>query len=689
MSKQLITGYDKGANIVLLNTHYARGKKDPDTGKYSPDMLTVLYKDLDTGEKKIETITNPEYTYYMAKPDTRVHKGMLFIEEDKCVPITCKYKDITKSIAEVTDNLEWYYNNLKTSTGYRENQKLHTLPNIFNSDMDIQDYFRYQFKLNYVNNPSYVPTKAYSDIETDTNYQKGDFPELGEVPVNSISYIDQTHKQIICFALVDSNNQSSIEAYQYSLTHDLGAECKEFCENHIGKKYAKKYQLLDFKYEFLFYDDELTMLVDFYQVVNTYQPDILMYWNGGGFDNPYLVERLKVLGVDPALIVSTPDATHPICEYYIDERNKSMHGQRGDWTFFTNHTIIIDQQVEFASIRKGQSAYDNMKLDNIANIVAGVRKLDWSKKFRTFSEFIRGDFKLFLFYNVCDTLAQYCIEFIVKDMEYMFSKANLNSTRYEKVHRQTVYLVNRATTHFRESGYIIGNNNNKGNAKPEKFPGALVGDPTHNNDYAKLKINGQAVNICHNLDDFDFKSLYPSIMREYNIAPNTQIGKILIDQQVWDGENPFKYGKYCRGGQFIEDFKSDCHVEFCKRWLHLAGLEEMIDDMKEYFAIRRPSGTMDPFDTRLIRPYDIEKSTCLIRRKVSDAATPLIYIYPEEESFEKEIAYLNETAQMDINDVEMILARKKREAEEDAELEKIFDEAAGKSKFVVASEEEE
>ena len=98
MSKQLITGYDKGANIVLLNTHYARGKKDPDTGKYSPDMLTVLYKDLDTGEKKIETITNPEYTYYMAKPDTRVHKGMLFIEEDKCVPITCKYKDITKSI---------------------------------------------------------------------------------------------------------------------------------------------------------------------------------------------------------------------------------------------------------------------------------------------------------------------------------------------------------------------------------------------------------------------------------------------------------------------------------------------------------------------------------------------------------------------------------------------------------------
>ena len=81
-----------------------------------------------------------------------------------------------------------------------------------------------------------------------------------------------------------------------------------------------------------------------------------------------------------------------------------------------------------------------------------------------------------------------------------------------------------------------------------------------------------------------YKSLYPSIMMEFQIAPNTQIGRIDIDHVVYSGENAYQIEseKYSRGGEFIENMMTDNCIEFAKRWLHLAGINEFIEDMKEY-----------------------------------------------------------------------------------------------------------
>ena len=51
-----IKGYEPGANITVLNTIYHKSRKDPETGKYGKDSIDIIYKDLDTGEKKLEHI---------------------------------------------------------------------------------------------------------------------------------------------------------------------------------------------------------------------------------------------------------------------------------------------------------------------------------------------------------------------------------------------------------------------------------------------------------------------------------------------------------------------------------------------------------------------------------------------------------------------------------------------------------
>ena len=79
----------------------------------------------------------------------------------------------------------------------------------------------------------------------------------------------------------------------------------------------------------------------------------------------------------------------------------------------------------------------------------------------------------------------------------------MNNTRYAKAHRQTVYLVNRGIKEFDQMGLVMGCNVNKSNEKVG-FAGAFVADPKKVSDKPKVKINGQPIMVCDNLDDFDY-----------------------------------------------------------------------------------------------------------------------------------------------------------------------------------------
>ena len=90
-----------------------------------------------------------------------------------------------------------------------------------------------------------------------------------------------------------------------------------------------------------------------------------------------------------------------------------------------------------------------------------------------------------------------------------------------------------------------------------------------------------------------FKSLYPSIIGEHNIAPNTQIGKIIIQEMVHENENPYNNPKYSRGGDFVDNLVTNNILEFAHRWLHLANFMEFLEDVQEYYEKSRISYSID------------------------------------------------------------------------------------------------
>ena len=182
----LLTDYPQGSDLTIINTIYHYPVKNEKTGKYKKDYMTVVYKDNTTGEKKHKIIYRPEYTFY--KLDKDPGYNLFFEHIDKLEPVTCKYTDIEKKIAEITNNLDFFYDNIR-NRNRKANDQLHTLNTILGSDIDIEDYYRLLFDLQYKNDPCLI-TKAYFDIEVDTIHMKGDFPILGECPINAISFIN-------------------------------------------------------------------------------------------------------------------------------------------------------------------------------------------------------------------------------------------------------------------------------------------------------------------------------------------------------------------------------------------------------------------------------------------------------------------------------------------------------------------
>ena len=592
-----IGNYRKGSNLTLLNTIYHRPTKLAD-GKYSSDAIDLIIKDVDTDEKFLETIENPTYNYFTINDNVYVDHNLFFTEKENCTEHSVPFRDLLKDIAKRTGNLEFYKNNIY-NRNFRGNEMLHTALRVMNSDSDIEDHYRWKFSREYNNSISTL-YKSFLDIEVDTIDMAGDFVTPGECPINAVSFIDERTDTIHSFLLRNKNNPLIEEFERETYNHSLYVELKDFIRNAVGgQRMEEKYGLTNSTIKFYFFDEEIDLIRSVFRTINRLCPDILLAWNMR-FDIPYIIERIKRLKYNPIDVMTHPDFKYKECYYYIDDRHQNEFEERTDYAKISGYTVYLDQLIHFASRRKGRSALKSYKLDYIGEITCGVKKLDYKHITQHLSELPYKDFKTFVFYNIMDTIVQKCIEKKVNDIGSAYNNVLLNNTRWSKIYRQTIYLHNRAIKSFYNEGFIMGNNCNKNNEKI-KFPGAFVADPRLNSDYSKSTINGRPVSIYNNCDDFDFKSLYPSITSEFNMAPNTIIGYLNIPEPVFSYENRFRRPdiEYKRGGQFMDDIQSQNWIEFYHRWFGLPSYGEMYDNMIDYYTNKhRCNGKLYVHDSR-------------------------------------------------------------------------------------------
>ena len=147
----ILPQYKDGSDLTLMNCYYQYGLLDQETGKRTDDYLILVYKDNKTGKKHHEIIYKPEYTFFKTKDGIFLDHNLLFIESDKVEPITCQFSQLEKTIANVTGNMDFYSRNIQEKNR-SENRKLHTITDIFRSDLTIEDYYRLEFGKRFTNN---------------------------------------------------------------------------------------------------------------------------------------------------------------------------------------------------------------------------------------------------------------------------------------------------------------------------------------------------------------------------------------------------------------------------------------------------------------------------------------------------------------------------------------------------------
>lgn len=563
-------------NLSILQTIFKKAKK-LDNGKWEPPVLTIIAKDLNTGEKLKTEIEDPDYEYFLVNNDgdIKINYHHFMIEKSKVNPIICKNSSLLKSIAENTGNID-FFNNNRNFGKWKDNQKLHTIKTVFFSDMNIEDHYRFWFSKKYKNEYREV-TKGFIDIEVDVINILGDFPEPGEAPVSVITYI--FNNKVHTYVYRESKNPLISDFENKWNNNELRLELSNLVSYVVGgDENLNKFNIANLNFDIKFFDKEIDLISEVFKDINKEKPDFVLAWNMA-FDIPYLIARITALGYDPKTIICHPDFMHKSCYYYIDERSKDILEERGDYASISSYSVYLDQMITFASRRKGQKALSSYSLNDVGEALCNVKKLDYHDITLHIANLPYLDFKRYVFYNIVDVIVQICIESETNDIAYVYSSSLINNTRYSKVHRQLVYLNNKQASFYWDNGYIMGNNINKfKEKKKEKFKGAFVADPNLTSNRSKYKINKYYIMLFNLLIDYDFSALYPSIIREFNLGPTTQIGKIFIKN---NGNLDDELGE-----EFIQDFITHDPLRIYSKWFDLPTFKEMADAVKELISTK-------------------------------------------------------------------------------------------------------
>lgn len=563
---------------LLLNVFYHRPDWES-PGKH--DYASIVFKDVSTGRKWIQTIEDPQYMMYIVKPQYRDYTHYpSYMPLDRCDQKIVKFKNIINEIVKVggkklADYKEWCNKNNKSAK-----KNLHHYPYVLATDYPYTNYFRCEWMLHYHDyDMQYSLSKVFADIEVDGIDAPG-FPTADICPINAVAVVDAETKTVHSFLLRNPENPL-IEQFENNLPNFI-----DKCHTTFDESYG------ELNYEIHMYDTEIDMITEVFRLFNTLARDFILFWNMA-FDIPYFIERIKALGHDPMKIMCDPEFIQDELYYRKDHRHHDFKTKNDVFTC-TSKSVYLDQMSQYIKIRKARSELKTVRLNAIAKAELNDEKLDYSDE-ANIKTLPYENYELFVLYNIKDTLLQYGIEMKTHDIDNVFQRSLINATQYESAFSQTILLKNRAYLSYYKQGFIIGNNNNidYGNRgfdndadkdedeDEEGFAGALVGDPMLNEKVGVEILGRPSKFIFSRVIDYDFSSMYPNITITHNIGTVPMIGKIKLEgfgQYNTDPDNVF----YDEGQVFLEDYLSKDYSFIGNRYFGLPTGEELIKEFGQY-----------------------------------------------------------------------------------------------------------
>ena len=539
MIMKVLKTYKPGMNIVPLKVMY-------DKNYNNGDIISVVYKDIDTGKKYVENIEDPKFEMYIIKPEYRnipnldatfsssyMHDA---VNKDLCDVITCKWKDRYRVAAK---ELKISYDEVSYS------------PYVYNFDIDIKAWYFSQVLAEYPCPSGVIPTvtSGYIDIETDITRTS----IIGESPIVCITYISESTKTVYNLAI----NNSKYEKNDYYVSHmdEFIKDCKE--------SFAMYNDYIDgeWNYECLVYDSEITMMKAIWDIIHLVDDDYLGAWNAP-FDFVSMVERTKRLGLNPESTICDPRFKFKQIDIEVDNSIKVT--KRRHKFDITVVPVLACYMTMYGNTHSAESVIPSFKLNVISDKELKDKKVEYKNTYKDIMDFLYKDFYTFNKYNIKDVFLMVGINHKSHEVEDTFSRTQAYGIQFPEVFSSNNMMQNVLINEFDAMGLVVGINRNKNNAEVQltfisedddddeestntrmaimesqavfdvngekkKFAGALVQNPKRMQPTG-YKINGVPAKYVHTwCMDEDLESLYPTIMTVFNMSNKTMIGKVILN----------------------------------------------------------------------------------------------------------------------------------------------------------------
>jgi len=326
---------------------------------------------------------------------------------------------------------------------------------------------------NYLNQDAPKLNIAFFDIETDFDPERG-FADPSDpfMGITSVSVYLQWLETMVCLAVPPK-----------TLTMEAATELLKDIPNVM--LFEKEKDMLD---------TFLTLIED---------ADILSGWNSEGYDIPYTVNRV-------ARVLSKDD-TRRFCLWgqLPKKREYEKYGKMSETYDLVGRVHLDSLNLYRKYTYEERHSY---RLDAIGEIEVGENKTAYEG---TLDQLYNNDFKKFIEYNIQDTALLDKLDKKLRFIDLSNTIAHENTVLIQTTMGAVAVTEQGIINEAHHRGLQVPNRKNRDNEENTQAAGAYVAFPKKG--------------LHKWIGSMDLNSLYPSVIRALNMAPETIVGQIRLE----------------------------------------------------------------------------------------------------------------------------------------------------------------
>ena len=297
--------------------------------------------------------------------------------------------------------------------------------------------------------------------------------------------------------------------------------------------------------------DEYELIQQFLHCWEGLDIDIITGWNIEFFDIPYIINRIKNL-------FNEKEAKRLSPWRILDEKIVQFRGKENQ-SYNPAGISVLDYYQLYRKFMFGNQ--ESYKLDFIAQVELGEKKIDYSE-YGNLLELYKNNYQKFIEYNIHDTVLVDRLDDKLKFLEQSMALAYDAKVNYPDVMTTVRPWDIIIHNYLLEQGIVIPPN------EKQSMEGSLIGGFVKE---PKLGLSKWVVS-------FDLNSLYPHLIMQYNISPETFVERISFPpvDELLKKTDDFEFNKewsYAANG---------CCYRKDKQGFLPALMERMYDDRTKY-----------------------------------------------------------------------------------------------------------